>query len=68
MSDEFHVIVLREDEPMRWPPIPAGECPHGPHRGPQGPDEDLSQCPQCWSASWTFRAEGDSSGEYLPYC
>lgn len=29
------------------PPSPA-ECPHGPHRGPEGPYEAAAMCARCW--------------------
>jgi hypothetical protein len=44
------------------------ECPRGPHRGPEGPNEDLSQCLLCWSPSYSMRAWGETYGEHLPDC
>lgn len=43
-------------------------CPEGPHRGPEGPNEDLVQCPRCWSISWALRPEGETFGHHLPDC
>jgi hypothetical protein len=43
-------------------------CPYGPHRGPQGPNEDLSVCRVCWSPSWEMRPEGQTFGHHLPDC
>lgn len=33
------------------------DCPEKPHRGPQGPNEDLSQCRMgdCWLIFWVLR-------------
>jgi hypothetical protein len=45
-----------------------GDCPHGPHRGPEGPNEDIAQCPTCLSPSWRMRPEGETYGEHLPDC
>lgn len=39
-------------------------CPRAPHRGPEGPNEDVSQCPLCWSLSWELRPEGETFGEH----
>ncbi len=47
--------------------LPA-DCPNGPHRGPQGPNEDLSVCLTCWSPSWEMRPEGETFGHHLPNC
>lgn len=43
-------------------------CPRGPHRGPQGPNEDLSQCAACWAPSWELRPPGETYGTHLPDC
>lgn len=44
------------------------ECPYAPHRGPQGPNEDLSQCMQCGMPSWSKRPPGETFGEHLEDC
>lgn len=44
------------------------DCPHGPHRGPEGPNEDLDQCTVCWSLSHCMRPEGETYGHHLPDC
>ena len=43
-------------------------CPDGPHRGPQGPNEDLSQCARCLMPSWSMRPVGETIGRHLPDC
>jgi hypothetical protein len=43
-------------------------CPEGPHRAPEGPNEDLAQCPRCWSPTYAMRREGETYGEHLPDC
>lgn len=42
-------------------------CADG-HRGPQGPNEDVAQCPRCWSMSFSRRPAGETFGEHLPDC
>lgn len=44
------------------------ECPHGPHRGPQGPNEDLAQCYFCYSPSRTMRPWGETYGRHTEDC
>lgn len=48
--------------------VPPDQCPSGPHRGPEGPNEDLSQCATCWSPSYTMRREDETYGDHLPDC
>lgn len=43
-------------------------CPDGPHRPPQGPNEEVSMCSRCWGLSWEMRPEGETYGEHLPDC
>lgn len=43
-------------------------CPDGPHRGPQGPNEDLAQCHTCWSVNYALRPDGETYGDHLPDC
>lgn len=43
-------------------------CPRQPHRGPQGPNEDLGQCPLCLSISYSMRPEGETYGLHLEDC
>ena len=43
-------------------------CPDRPHRGPEGPNEDLGQCPKCLMPSWSKRPEGETFGCHLPDC
>lgn len=50
-------------------PLPPGTpCPDGPHRFPQGPNEDLGQCQKCGSPSWCMRPEGEEFGGHAPDC
>lgn len=44
------------------------KCKRGPHRGPQGPNEDLAQCPFCASPSYSMRPVGETFGDHLPDC
>lgn len=39
-----------------------------PHRGPQGPNEDIGQCSYCGMPNRTLRAAGETFGEHLPDC
>lgn len=43
-------------------------CPDGPHRGPQGPNEDLSQCPTCYAPSHAMRPMNETYGWHLADC
>jgi hypothetical protein len=47
---------------------PPDQCPHGPHRPPSGPNEDIAQCRACGSISWALRPEGETYGQHLPDC
>jgi hypothetical protein len=47
---------------------PAEDCPNGPHRGPQGPNEDLAQCPICLEPSHGMRPEGEEYGGHRDDC
>lgn len=49
-------------------PHTSAACPDAPHRGPQGPNEDLSQCPRCLSPSWSLRPPGQTYGVHLADC
>lgn len=54
---------------MSWTtPVTPELCPCHPHRGPQGPNEDLAQCPHCWSISHRRRPDGETFGRHLPDC
>lgn len=44
------------------------DCEYGPHRGPEGPNEDIGQCMNCWSISYAMRPEGEQFGNHLPDC
>lgn len=60
---------MDDDEMLAFPRTHlATNCPRRPHRGPEGPNEDLSQCPLCWTISWQFRPVGETFGEHLPDC
>lgn len=56
------------DDDWGLPFVSADMCPLGPHRGPMGPNEDLSTCPMCWSMSWVLRPDGEEYGRHLPDC
>lgn len=49
-------------------PYCAQHCPDGPHRGPQGPNEDLAQCRHCGSPTWALRPAGETYGTHLADC
>lgn len=38
------------------------------HRGPEGPNEDLSQCRKCGLMSWVLRPENETFGMHLKDC
>lgn len=44
------------------------ECPRGPHRGPQGPNEDIAQCLLCLSPSRRMRPWGETFGTHMFDC
>jgi len=46
----------------------VADCPNGPHREPQGPNEDLAQCRTCWSITWAMRPEGEQHGLHADDC
>ena len=48
--------------------LPVSGCPHGPHRGPQGPNEDLGMCHVCWMPSYTRRPAGEEFGGHIDDC
>lgn len=43
-------------------------CPRGPHRVPQGPNEDLAQCPECWGISYAMRPSSETFGHHMADC
>lgn len=43
-------------------------CPDGPHRPPQGPNEDLSMCTTCWRPTYALRPEGETYGDHIADC
>lgn len=49
-------------------PYSYDNCPNGPHRYPQGPNEDLATCPLCWSISYEMRPVGETYGEHIADC
>jgi len=46
----------------------SAECPDQPHRGPQGPNEDLGQCGKCLSFSYSKRPAGETFGLHADDC
>ena len=51
-----------------WAVYTPEECIAGPHRGPQGPNEDIAVCWYCGSPSYSLRPEGETFGEHAPDC
>ena len=47
---------------------PPKLCPAGPHRGPEGPNEDIAQCGHCGLPTWAKRPAGETFGDHLPDC
>lgn len=43
-------------------------CSYGPHRVPQGPNEDVAVCYACGGVSWTLRPVGETFGTHFPDC
>ena len=53
---------------MSWPwQIESKDCTET-HRGPQGPNEDLSQCWQCGTPTYRLRPVGETFGEHQADC
>lgn len=53
---------------MQCSPSNYYSCPASPHRGPEGPNEDLSVCQICGSISYEMRPEGETYGDHLADC
>lgn len=50
-------------------PLPSGtSCPDGPHRGPEGPNEDLGQCSKCGHMGFAMRPGDEEFGGHLDDC
>lgn len=43
-------------------------CPGAPHRGPQGPNEDIAQCAGCGWVSYSKRPPNETFGHHLADC
>jgi len=43
-------------------------CPDAPHRGPRGPNEDISQCHRCLMPMWSMRPDREEFGGHLADC
>src|SRR6185312_3902521 len=50
-----------------WPFF-GRECPDGPHRGPEGPNEDIGQCGKCGSPTFRMRPPGETFGTHADDC
>lgn len=50
-----------------FPTILQSECDE-PHRGPQGPNEDMGVCSKCWGMSWALRPDDESFGWHISDC
>ena len=61
-------ILFTSTPVFRWPPIPEAECPYAPHRGPEGPNEDVYQCSVCWNGSYSKRPSNETFGYHLADC
>jgi hypothetical protein len=68
VTANFELPDVDSDVVFRPIPIPQSECSRAPHRGPEGPNEDMSQCPQCWGFSWELRPEGETYGRHADDC
>lgn len=44
------------------------KCPNAPHRGPQGPNEDIAVCDLCGSLTHSLRPEGETFGYHAVDC
>lgn len=55
-----------DNEPL-WP-YRGKVCPDGPHRGPEGPNEDMGQCGKCGGFSFSMRPEGETFGRHWSDC
>jgi hypothetical protein len=44
------------------------DCPDGPHRGPEGPNEDIAACWRCGMPSWVMRPDGEEFGGHIADC
>jgi hypothetical protein len=49
-------------------PFAGRECPDGPHRGPEGPNEDIGQCGKCGSGTFRMRPPGETFGTHADDC
>lgn len=43
-------------------------CPDAPHRGPEGPNEDVAQCGRCGSLTFAMRPPNETFGNHLLDC
>jgi hypothetical protein len=48
--------------------VPTAKCPLGPHRGPQGPNEDIAQCYYCGMPTYALRPWGETFGHHADDC
>lgn len=50
-------------------PLPPGTpCPDGPHRGPEGPNEDIGLCTKCGSPHRKMRPADEEFGRHAADC
>ena len=61
--DSFHAEPVDDN----WEFTDPSECTIV-HREPAGPNEDLAQCPKCWSMTFALRPEGETFGWHLDDC
>lgn len=48
--------------------IAETDCPNGPHRAPEGPNEDLGQCRRCLGISHSMRPDNEQIGLHADDC
>lgn len=48
--------------------VEPDDCPDGPHRGPEGPNEDLGHCLKCGMPDHWPRPDGEEYCGHLPDC
>ena len=64
----FETYGCDDDAPI-WDYVTRpDECPDGPHRWPEGPNEDLDMCPRCGMPSHRKRPSGEEFGGHIPDC
>lgn len=68
LRERILAVEIDPDDEFLWEPIDPAECPRAPHRAPQGPNEDVAQCPKCWSLDFVLRPDGETFGDHAADC